>query len=224
MKLKYKLKSDASKLETQIEKSVLPENAFHAFFTNYTNNINRIFNLIDISTVEALMHAIIAARLRNSQIILMGNGGSAAIASHLAADLAKQKFEGDEFLFRVMSLGDNLPWFSATANDFGYDNVFAQQLKVILQPDDVVVAISSSGNSKNVLNAISYANKKGAKTFGIVGFDGGKLLHIAQQSIYIPTKIGQYELMEDVAGIVSHMISNYVFEQDCKVVPILSHP
>lgn len=188
---------------------------FQGFFANYANKINEILSKMDIHAVEELMFELLAARSRNSQIFILGNGGSAASASHLATDLAKQRFEDEKYMFRVMSLADNLPWFSATANDFGYENVFVQQLKNLLQPNDVIIAISSSGNSQNIIRAVEYGNLKGAKTFGVVGFDGGDLIHSAKRNIYIPTKKGQYGYMEDVAGILGHIISIYLYENDC---------
>lgn len=197
-----------------LAKSIETLNPFKSFYQEYAEKLNKILLSVDVKKVEELGRAFIAARDRKSQIIFIGNGGSAAAASHMATDLAKQRFSDEKYLFRVMSLADNLPWFSATANDFGYENVFVQQLKNILQPNDVVVAISSSGNSPNVLKAIEYANSKGAQTFGVVGFDGGKLIETAQKSIYIPTKKGQYGYMEDVSGILGHMLSIFIYECD----------
>ena len=123
--------------------------------------------------VELLVNRILAAREEKRQIFFFGNGGSAAIASHIVTDLAKDRFEDENALFRVQSLNDNVSWFSATANDFGYEKVFVSQLKNLLQPEDLVIAISSSGNSPNVVKAIEFANQKGAETWGIVGFDSG---------------------------------------------------
>lgn len=191
--------------------------SFESFYRKYSDKLHAIISALDVGQVEALGQELLEARKNNRQIFIFGNGGSAAAASHLVNDLAKQRFPEEKSLFRIMSLNDNVPLMSATANDVGYDHIFSGQLKNLLQPHDLVVAISSSGNSKNITNAIEYANKKGARTFGIVGFDGGKLLQAAQQCIYIPTKKGHYGYMEDVTGILGHMLSIYIYERDCAV-------
>ena len=190
---------------------------FSRFYSDYADKLNQILQLVDVRAVELFTRELLMARERNSQIFIFGNGGSAAAASHFATDLAKQRFEDERSLFRVISLNDNAPWMTATANDFGYDKVYQNQLRNLLQPDDLVVAISSSGNSENIIRAVEYANDKGALTYGVVGFDGGKLKDTAQRQLYIPTKKGQYGYMEDVTGILSHMVSIYIYEQDVKV-------
>lgn len=188
--------------------------SINTFYKSYTKNLNQILASIDTQIVENLCQELLSARKRKSQIIFIGNGGSAAAASHFATDLAKQHFDDEDSLFRVLSLADNLPWFSAAANDFGYENVFVQQLKTVLQPEDILIAISSSGNSPNIIKGVEYANIKGARTFGVVGFDGGKLMKSANASIYIPTKKGQYGYMEDATSILIHILSIYLYELD----------
>lgn len=204
-------------IPTRSPKSSLPKEGFGAFFAKYSRSLNNILQSMDVKSVEKLVDELLSARERKSQIIIIGNGGSAAAASHLATDLAKQRFDDESTMFRVMSLADNSAWFSATANDFGYENVFVQQLKTTLQPEDLLIAISSSGESPNILNAVEYADKKGARTVGIVGFDGGKLKSSARHVIHIPTKKGQYGYMEDVVGILAHMVSIHLFEHDCAI-------
>lgn len=190
------------------------ESGFRSFSQNYADRLHAIMQSVDMDEVELLVNRILAAREEKRQIFFFGNGGSAAIASHIVTDLAKDRFEDENALFRVQSLNDNVSWFSATANDFGYEKVFVSQLKNLLQPEDLVIAISSSGNSPNVVKAIEFANQKGAETWGIVGFDGGGLMREAGKSIYIPTKKGQYGYMEDVASILGHIISIYIYERD----------
>ncbi len=129
-------------------------------------------------------------------------------------DFTKERFADERLLFRVVGLTDNVSTITATGNDFGYDYIFVNQLKNLLQPGDLVVSISSSGNSPNILKAVEYANKKGATTYGIVGFNGGKLKDSATKSIYIPTRPGQYGFMEDVTLILVHIMSVFIYEQD----------
>lgn len=200
------------------KKSSLPERKEESFFSKfyfkYTSKLLHILSQVDVNSIEDLVEDIILARENNKQIFIFGNGGSASTASHMANDFSKPRFEDENTLFRFICLNDNISTLTATANDFGFDNIFSVQLKNLLQKDDLVIAISSSGNSVNVINAIEVANAKGAKTYGIVGFDGGKLIRTAQKSLYIPTKVGQYGYMEDVTLILNHIMSVYIYERD----------
>lgn len=188
--------------------------SFSAFFAEYAARLSKVLSLMDTAAIEGLVQDLFTARRYNRQIFVFGNGGSAATASHLVNDLAKQRHDDERLLFRAISLTDNFSWVSATANDMGYDSVFTQQLKNLLQPQDLVIAISSSGNSPNILRALEYANSKGALTYAIVGFTGGKAAELAQRLIYIPTLVGEYGYMEDVTSILGHMITLYVERTD----------
>ncbi len=187
---------------------------FHAFYKKYSSGLSQIMQDLNVEPVCDLLHTLLQARSDGQRIFFIGNGGSASIASHATTDFAKDRFPDERYLFKVMSLTDNTSLITATANDFGYENIFVKQLKCLLQKDDVVVAISSSGNSKNIINAVEYAKQNGAHTVGIVGFDGGKLATVAQQYIHIPTKIGQYGFVEDVSMILVHMLSVFIYEND----------
>jgi D-sedoheptulose 7-phosphate isomerase len=138
-------------------------------------------------------------------VIIMGNGGSAATASHFACDLGKGTLAPGQPRFRVISLTDNMPLFSALANDFGYDQVFSEQLKSLVREGDVVIGISGNGNSPNVLNGIRAAREAQAITVGLVGFDGGALKDLADLSIHVPSDC--MEQVEDVHVILEHLIS-----------------
>lgn len=187
---------------------------FGVFFKKYSESLARILALMDLEEIQTMIESLLRARNEGKNIYVIGNGGSAAAASHFATDMAKDRFDNDAFLFRIMSLTDNTSLITATGNDFGYDRVFSNQLRNLVQKGDVVLAISSSGNSPNVIKGIELANAKGADTFGIVGFDGGRLAEVAHNTIYIPTKKGQYGYMEDVVSIICHMVSIYLFERD----------
>src|SRR5690606_27086931 len=127
-------------------------------------------------------------RMNHKQIFIMGNGGSAATASHFVCDLAKNTRQPGWPGFRVIGLTDNMSIFSAYANDEGYENVFKQQLNNLLQPGDIVIAISGSGKSQNVIEAVEFANKLGAVTVGLTGMTGGTLKRISQLSVHIPNQ------------------------------------
>jgi D-sedoheptulose 7-phosphate isomerase len=187
---------------------------FGAFFNDYSQGLMSVLSSVNIADVELFIDELLDARAKNRQIFVFGNGGSAAAASHFATDLLKVRFPDRRSLFRVLCLNESASWMTATANDFGYENVFANQLQSLLQPDDMVIAVSSSGNSANIINAIETANSLGGNTWGISGFDGGNLLSAAKRSIHVPTKRGQYGFAEDASGILFHMISIFLYQRD----------
>lgn len=154
-----------------------------------------------IDEVIRLMHE---ARQDRKQIFVMGNGGSAATASHFVCDLAKNTRKEGLPNFRVIGLSDNMAIFSALANDEGYHNVFAQQLESFVQPGDIVIGISASGNSSNVLGAIELANQAGARTIGFTGFDGGKLGGMVEINIHVDSNC--IEHVEDIHLMLEHLI------------------
>ena len=144
------------------------------------------------------------ARMNDKQVFIMGNGGSAATASHFACDLAKGTLLTDKPRFRVMALTDNMPLFSAYANDYGYEHVFAQQLASSVRRGDIIIGISGSGSSANVLNAIKLAKSVQATTIGFIGFDGGKLKDLVDVCIHVPSHC--MEQVEDVHLMLEHLI------------------
>jgi D-sedoheptulose 7-phosphate isomerase len=154
-----------------------------------------------IQDVVGILHY---ARLSDRQVFILGNGGSAATASHFACDLGKGTILPDRPRFRVIALTDNMPLFSAYANDYGYEHVFAEQLAGLVRSGDVVIGISSSGNSANVLNAIKLARSAQAITIGFAGFDGGKLRDLVDICIHVPSNC--MEQVEDIHLVLEHLI------------------
>lgn len=169
----------------------------------------QVIGALDVAEIEAFLQALLAARERNARIFFIGNGGSAATASHFANDLAIGTRTWTK-PFRVVSLTDNVPILTAIANDYGYDQIFLLQLKTLLMPGDVVVAISASGNSPNLLNAVEYANEQDAVTIGLTGFDGGRLRQIAQRAVHVPTAKGEYGPVEDVHMVLDHLVGAFL--------------
>jgi D-sedoheptulose 7-phosphate isomerase len=161
-----------------------------------------------IDQVIAMLHD---ARLRNRQVFIMGNGGSASTASHFVCDLGKNTRRKGWANYRVMGLTDNMAIFSALANDEGYDNVFAQQLASFVQPGDIVIGISTSGNSANVVNAIKLGNKMGAKTVGFTGFDSGQLGQLVDIDLHVPSN--SIEQVEDIHLMLEHLICKALLER-----------
>jgi D-sedoheptulose 7-phosphate isomerase len=141
------------------------------------------------------------------QVFTMGNGGSASTASHIAADLAKNTIGATMRGFRITSLNDNMAILTALANDVGYDNVFVEQLQNLIRPADVLIAVSASGNSPNVLNAIRYAQSRCAEVVALLGFDGGDSARLADLAIVVPSF--DYGIVEDIHLIVNHILVEY---------------
>jgi D-sedoheptulose 7-phosphate isomerase len=181
------------------------------FITSYLNNLHEAIQELPISDIERVVEVIYQAYQRGSQIFIMGNGGSAATASHFACDLGKGTAAPGKGRFRVMSLNDNVPLMTAYANDFGYEDIFAEQLVNLVQPDDVVIMITASGNSPNILKAAECANEHGAITVGFIGFGGGKLKDMVDYHITISSR--DYGNVEDVHLILEHSISAYFRER-----------
>lgn len=158
-------------------------------FTNYRDDFFELIRRVDEREVEALIQAIHDAYNNNRFVFLIGNGGSGANASHFCEDLGKgtlTDFENQKRL-KVLSLTDNTPYILAWANDTSYERIFIEQLKNFAEPDALLIAISGSGNSPNVLRAVEYANAQGMKSFGITGYDGGQLRQLAHQGLHIPS-------------------------------------
>jgi D-sedoheptulose 7-phosphate isomerase len=165
---------------------------------------------LDCEAVERVGHALEEARREGSTIFVLGNGGSAATASHLANDLGLgPRARGGE-AYRIISLSDNVAFLTAAGNDISYDMVFVEQLKTLLRPGDVVLAISASGNSPNVVKAIEFAKKRGAVTIALTGFDGGELRLLADECVHVATPPGDYGPVEDMHLIFGHLVSSYL--------------
>lgn len=154
-----------------------------------------------IAEVIGILHD---ARMTGRQVFIMGNGGSASTATHFVCDLAKNTRREGLPHFRVIGLTDNMAIFSAYANDEGYDRVFSQQLANLIRPKDIVIGISASGNSANVLNGIDEAKKNQAKTIAFTGFDGGRLRPMVDIDIHVDSNI--IEHVEDIHLMLEHMI------------------
>ena len=152
----------------------------------------------------AVLAALLKAHAENANLFLMGNGGSAATASHMACDLSKGVSFGLARRFKVLCLNDNIPTMLAYANDLSYQDVFAQQLANFVQPGDVVLGISGSGNSENVLRAVALGKQAGALTIGFTGYDGGKL-H-AQADIGLNIAVNDMQIAEDLHLVIGHML------------------
>jgi len=169
----------------------------------YCTDLSKTLQSVSPERFEEFVHLLENARQEGRQVFLMGNGGSGSTASHFACDLNKGVSYGRQKRFRAISLVDNPATLTAYANDVAYEDVFVEQLKNFLRPGDVVVGISGSGNSPNVLKAIDYANSLGAHTVGLCGFDGGKLAGAVRTPILAP--VHDMQKAEDVHMVLLHV-------------------
>lgn len=171
---------------------------------NYITLLQQTLDQLPKETIVQVIDLLHSARLAGRQVFIMGNGGSASTATHFVCDLAKNTRHHAWPHFKAIGLSDNMAVFSAYANDEGYENVFSQQLANLVMPDDVVIAISASGNSKNVLNGIMFAKSQNATTIGFTGFDGGILASLVDINLHINSTI--IEHVEDIHLILEHII------------------
>jgi len=192
-----------------IDKIFLEEKTIQGFSRSYFKYLNSVLKNISLDEIERFIKVLLAARENDATVYFIGNGGSAATASHFANDIAfgTRTYNPP---FRIMSLCDNQAVITAIANDDGYEKIFSSQLEVLLKSDDVVVAISASGNSNNLINAIDTAKKIGALTVGLTAFDGGKLKKLVDLSVHVPTEKGEYGPAEDAHMALDHLIGSYL--------------
>jgi D-sedoheptulose 7-phosphate isomerase len=167
--------------------------------------------MIPLEKVQQAIDWFREARDAGRRIFVCGNGGSASTASHFACDIVKGASFNRQSRFRIIALTDQIPTITAYANDVSYDAVFVEQLKNFAEPGDLLMGISGSGNSPNVLRAIEYANSIGCKTIALTGRDGGKLGPLARLNIHVP--VPHMGRIEDAHFIVCHMIGYYFMEQ-----------
>lgn len=182
----------------------------------------RLLAALDVDKIAEVSTILHRSKEAGRTIFVFGNGGSHSIATHLAADLGKgtKGVRSGQRLYKVLSL-DNEAWLTAQANDgervfqgggypgtyrHGYDGAFVGQLENFLSKDDVLVAISSSGNSPNIVNALLFGKERGAVTVAIVGFDGGQAARLSDHVILVPTVPGAYGLVESLHSVVHHML------------------
>jgi D-sedoheptulose 7-phosphate isomerase len=180
-----------------------------AFASAYIDHLRSVLTRIDTGHIAQFIETLLDARSRGATIFFIGNGGSAATASHFANDIAIGT--GDYAQpFRAVSLTDNVPVLTAIGNDFGYQDVFVRQLRVLGRKGDVVVGISASGNSPNVVSAFDYAASAGIKTVAITAFDGGQMKRMSDLSVHVPTEPKEYGPAEDAHMMLDHLVGAYL--------------
>jgi D-sedoheptulose 7-phosphate isomerase len=187
----------------------------------YLRRCGEVFESLKLSQVEGLADDIYAAYQHGRFVFICGNGGSGSNSSHFCEDLGKSTLDRKDFTndavkrLKVLSLTDNTPYILAWGNDEGFDRIFVEQLKNFASPQDVLIAISGSGNSPNVLSAVEWANRQGLVTWGVTGYSGGKLQTLAQKNLHVP--IDDMGLVECVHLTVFHWILNDIHGRINKV-------
>jgi D-sedoheptulose 7-phosphate isomerase len=170
----------------------------------YIDLVKTTLDALDPTRLDQLVDAFHTTYEKGGNIYTMGNGGSGASASHAAGDFLKGASYGLDKRFKMICLNDNLPSMMAIANDIGWDSIFIEPLKNFLQPHDLVIGISGSGNSKNVVAAMEYANEQGATTVALSGFNGGKIAQISTMNVHAP--VMDMEVTEDVHMVIFNIV------------------
>jgi D-sedoheptulose 7-phosphate isomerase len=185
-----------------------------AFAGAYFEYLSSVLKKIDTGEIGQFVKTLLDVRERGATVFFIGNGGSAATAMHFANDLSIGTNSYDK-PFRVISLTDNQAIITAVGNDFGYEEIFVRQLRVLGRAGDVVVGISASGNSPNLVKAFNYAKSTGIWTVAITAFDGGKMKLMADQGIHVPTATKEYGPAEDAHMILDHLVGAYLMRAIC---------
>ena len=181
------------------------------FIQSYLRDVKALLDRLDASQLERMVEALFDAWRHDRRVLLMGNGGSSSSVSHIVNDMQKNiDLEAGKAL-RTLCLSDCTPLMMAWANDTAWDNIFAPQVRCWTEPGDVVIGVSGSGNSMNVINGIAAANKAGAITFGLAGYAGGKLKHTAQHCLVVPCD--NMQRIEDVHMVVLHLVFSALLER-----------
>ena len=180
-------------------------------FKDYFARLKETIDNLNVASLEKTVDLILEAREKGKTMFIFGNGGSAANASHIAGDFLKGISYGLDKRFRVHCLNDNMAATTAITNDLSYNDVFLEQLKTWLNPGDIVIGISGSGNSENILKTIEWANDNGAHTIGVCGYKGGKLIDMVHTALHAP--INDMEISEDIHIIIFHAIKQMVLQK-----------
>lgn len=170
----------------------------------YFKRLKAVLDSISVEDINGICSVLKEAYESDKTVFIMGNGGSGATSAHLACDYNKGVCGKGGKRLRVISLSDNIPVILAIANDLSYDKIFVEQLKNLMKPGDVVIALSGSGNSRNVVEAIEYANSAGGLTVGFCGYDGGRLKKICTHTVHV--NVNDMQIAEDVHLVLGHII------------------
>ena len=178
----------------------------------YLERFARLMEEIDLHAVERVVKRLGQARDLGAAVYIAGNGGSASTATHWANDLGKATKREGRASIRVLSMSDNTSWLTALANDEGYERVFAGQLENFAKPGDVLIVISASGNSANLVAAVELARSFDMTTIGLLGFDGGRLKDLVDEALHLPTDVGEYGPVETGHVLLADIVTTCLIE------------
>ncbi|PYV30910.1 MAG: hypothetical protein DMG09_26610 [Acidobacteria bacterium] len=181
---------------------------------DYLRAFAGLLHQVDLDAMERIVQRLCAARDSGAMVYVAGNGGSASTASHWVNDLGKGAKCPGRTPMRVLSLNDNISWLTALANDEGYERVFSGQLENFARSGDLLIVISASGNSPNLLRAVELARKRGVITIGLLGFNGGALKDEVDECLLLPTEKGAYGLAESGHSLLCHVLTTCVALQE----------
>lgn len=179
------------------------------FIKGYIDKLKNLLDKIDVDLISEIIELLEETQKNGGIIYIIGNGGSSATASHMVNDLNVGLRRRKIRKFNVLSLGDNAAVTSAISNDIGFENIFYMQLEDVINEKDLLISISCSGNSPNIIKAVKYAKEKSVKVVGCTGFDGGELKNLSDVCFHVDTPKGEYGLVEDVHMILDHIIYSY---------------
>ena len=183
---------------------------YQTYIENYIALEKQVLSSLDVAAIDEALCLLEDCMENERTIYIFGNGGSSATASHFQNDFNKGVSEHTEKKFRFVCLNDNVPTVMAVANDIGFEEIFRFQLRGKVKPEDVIIAISGSGNSPNVINAVEYAKEFGCKVIGLTGYEGGKLKQLSDISIHAPIK--SMQITEDIHMIFDHLMMSVFYK------------
>ncbi|MAX29350.1 MAG: phosphoheptose isomerase [Candidatus Marinimicrobia bacterium] len=194
-------------LDPRERNQLFSNDSIASYLSDYSNELKRAIQSIDKTELKKSEEILSEYYKNNKFIFAIGNGGSHAIADHLACDFVKGSYKSSKQRFRVIPLGSLSSLNSAAANDFGHEKSFSKIIEFLGEEDGLLIAISSSGNSKNIIEAVEYNRSRGGKTIGLTGFDGGELKKISDASLHV--NANNYGIVEDAHQSIMHIFSQY---------------
>ncbi len=192
----------------QVNLNAFSKSSVSHVVSGYMDLFRRLLDGIDLGALERATDLIRAARDSGNLVFIAGNGGSAATATHLANDFGKATKTSGMPAIRPLSMSDNVSWLTALGNDEGYERVFVGQMENFAKPGDLLIVISASGNSRNLVQAVEFARKAGMKSIGILGFQGGVLKDMVDEAIWLPSPAGAYGPVESAHCVVVDLINS----------------
>lgn len=195
--------------DPRIKNQIFNSESVGDYLSDYSNALHQAIKSVDLGQLNLAFEELSKFCSLDRQIFCIGNGGSHAIADHLSCDFIKGAYKDEAKRLKVIPLGSLASLHSAAANDFGHENAFSQQLRFLANSDSLLIAISSSGNSKNILNAVNYHKSNGGICIGMSGFDGGKLKEESDISLHVHSS--NYGIVEDAHQTLMHILAQYLF-------------